>query len=119
MKAKYLLLPFVMLTLTSLAQDATDKKHPENIPFGKKLPQSDIAEYPGSSLQQMSRPNMNTALREAIKSHDKNAIKKALNDYRQQLIDKRKEQTIDFPTNVADANQNHENSLNSNFHLVK
>src|SRR5206468_404258 len=113
----------IMLMLTALnvvAQDATEKKlSSENIPFGKELPHPDIAEYPGRSAPQMSRPNMNTALRQAVKSHDKNAIKKALDDYRQQLMDKRKEQTIDFPTNAADANLNHENSLNSNFHLLK
>jgi hypothetical protein len=116
-----LLVVMLMLTaLTVVAQDATSKKpSPENIPFGKKLPPPDPAEYPGRSLPQMNHSNINAALREGIKSHDINAIKKALDDYRQQLMEKRKEPTPDFPANVTNANRSHGSSHKSDFHLTK
>jgi len=123
MKSKFLLITSALLMLTALtvvAQDATDNKpSSENIPFGKKLPPPDLMRGHENSSRQIVPPNLNKLLMLAMKSNDKNGVKKALNDYKQQLMDKREEQTIDFSTNVADANRNHENSPNSNFHLLK
>ena len=56
---------------------------------------------------------------QGIKSHDRNAIKKTLTNYRQQLIENRKEQTLDFPSNVANADKRHGNGNDCNFHLAK
>ena len=75
--------------LTAVAQNATDKKQSpkDDIPFGKKLPPPDLMNDT-DPLQQMTQPNLNKLLMQAIKSHDKNAIKKTLDDYRQQLKDR-------------------------------
>src|SRR6185436_1076580 len=104
MKTKFLLITAVLIMLTALtvvAQDGTDKKpSSENIPFGKKLPPPDLMNIQENSSRQMPP---NKVLTQAMKSNDKNAIKKALNDYRQQLVDRRKALAIDFSTNVADA----------------
>ncbi|HYK47562.1 MAG TPA: ELWxxDGT repeat protein, partial [Parafilimonas sp.] len=122
MKTKFLLFTPVLLMLTALTvvgQDATNNKpSSENIPFGKKLPPPDVLSSPENSSQQRMPPNLNTTLMQAIKSHDKNAIKKALNNYGQQLKNQRIEESLRIPENNANANSSQANS-NSNFHLTK
>jgi ELWxxDGT repeat protein len=126
MKTKHLLLASVVLTLTvhtGIAQDATYKKPSakDNIPFGKKLPPPDISKFGDSSLPQMFYPNINAVLKPDKKSHDINAIRKKLEDHRPQLMDRIKEQTSNFPTNVIATNAGRKNTScpNSGFHLTK
>jgi hypothetical protein len=71
----------------------------------------------GNTSQQMIQPNLNKLLMQAIKSHDKKAIKKTLDDYRQQLKNSN-EQTLHTNGNNANSNSNHTNS-NTDFHLTK
>src|SRR6478609_3052181 len=98
MKTKHLLLAAAMLLFTALtvvAQNAVDKKPAEsNIPFSKKLPLPDIMNSSGNSSQEVMKADLNKLLMHAIKTHDKNAIKKALDDYRQQLKDKSNQQVL-------------------------
>ena len=104
--------------LTAIAQNAADKKpSEENIPFGKKLLPPDLMNSPGSSSQQMMQPNLNKLLMQAIKTHDKNAIKKALDNYRQQLKDNNSQQALYIQRNNTTVHSN--TSSNSNFHLTK
>ena len=72
----------------------------------------------GSSSQQMMRPDLNKLLMQAIKSHDKSAIKKTIDDYRQQLKDYNGQQASHTTGNNPNLNSNHASS-NSNFHLTK
>ncbi len=120
MKTKHLPLLAITLMFTSLtviAQNATDKKLPaENIPFGKKLPPPDIMVSPGSSSQQMMQPNFNKLLMQAIKTHDKNAIKKTLDDYRQQLKNQSNPQAL---YNKGNNSVHSYANSNSDFHLTK
>ncbi len=121
MKTKYLLFVFAMLlltTYTTVAQNVTGNPNSvkDNIPFGKKLPPPEFMNNAGNSSQQMMQPELNKLLMQAIKSHDKNAIKTTINDYRQQLKDRSNQQALHIPENNAMANHA---SSNSNFHLIK
>jgi ELWxxDGT repeat protein len=123
MKTKHLLLMSAMLmltALTSIAQNVTDKPNSvrDNIPFGKKLLPPNLINSPENSSQQMMQPGFNKLLMQAIKSHDKNAIKKTLDDYRQQLKNQSNTQALPIQGNNANANSSHA-STNSDFHLTK
>ncbi len=121
MKTKHLLLLSTMLlftTFTVVAQNAVDKKpSSDNIPFGKKLPPPDIMNNANSPSGQVTQPNLNKLLTQAIKTHDKNAMKKALNNFRQQSKENN-EQGLHANENYANMNSGHTAS-NSDFHLVK
>jgi ELWxxDGT repeat protein len=124
MKSKHLLTTLVLLMLTAVtvvAQDATDKKpSSENIPFGKKLPPPALMNSSRNSSQQVMQPDLNKLLMQAIKSHDKNAIKKTLDDYRQQLKENHIQQALHINRNYADVHSNNSNSnSNSDFRLLK
>ena len=122
MKTKHLLLLSAMLMLTAftvVAQNTVDKKPSvDNIPFGKKSPPPDIMNSSGNSSQQIMPVNLNKLLMQAIKTHDKNAIKKTLDDYRQQLKDQNNSQALYSKGNNINANSSDANS-NSDFHLTK
>ncbi len=123
MQKKHLLLAFAMLILielTATAQNVVDKPNTQkdNIPFGKKLPPPDIMNSQTNSSQQIIQPGLNKLLMQAIKTHDKNAIKKVLDDYRQQLKENSNEQALHINGNNANSNSSHTNS-NSDFHLTK
>ena len=113
-----------MLTvLTANAQEAIEKRPlaKDNIPFGQKLPPPDITKLPGTSLPQMTYTSINPVLKPDKNNHDINAIKKNLEFHRQQLMDRIKEKTSNFPTNVTTNNAGRSNTScpNSGFHLTK
>ncbi len=93
MKTKHLLLMSVMLMLTAFAaftQDAAFDKHPvKNIPFGKKLPPPDLTIHPDKFLPEMISPGK-SALRQDMRMHNANTIKKDPAYFKQLLLDRRK-----------------------------
>ena len=121
---KFHILTIIMLlalSINSNAQEGSDKRPSvkNNIPFGKKLPPPDLTEDAERSLPQTTNSNIYKSLMQGKNHHDINAIKKAMTDYRQQLLEKRKERTPDFQIKFANADKRHGHGNNCDFHLTK
>ncbi len=123
MKKIYFLIAIMLfaLSINSKAQDGTDKKNSlkDNIPFGKKLPPSDLSEYAGKSLPQITNSMINPGFKQALRHHDINTMKKTMGDLKQQLKEKRTQQIFNNRFGVINANQNRRGSHTGDFHLTK
>ena len=71
---------------------------------------------PGSSSGQVMQPDFNKLLMQAIKTHDKNAIRKAMDDYKLQLKDQSNSQAL---YNKGNNSMHSNTNSNSDFHLTK
>src|SRR3712207_4100457 len=97
MKTKNLLLIPVMLLVSMLTADAQNPspiRHSvkDIIPFGKKLPAPEFANYPGKLT--LASSDINEAIRTGTTLPDPNTLKKEPGLYRQRLLNLRKIQQL-------------------------
>ncbi len=123
MKLEQLLLVHLMLLLSVIAisQSAPVKKYSreEITTFGKKLPPPDLNEYPGRSLHQTGRNAESKAFIQNPHPVSIDATKKNGDNYRQQMLDKIKQQHFAPHENESIADPGNRNPHSSNFHLTK